>query len=70
MEIVVIVTQIHNKLLGIQTAQVQSTQKPCSKGFAEVNMQFRCSTAYLYPILAILNKSSPSLSEITPLASL
>ena len=38
------------KLLGIQTALVQSTQKPCSKGFAEVSMQFRCSTAY-FPIL-------------------
>jgi len=34
------------KLLGIQTALAQSTQKPCSKGFAEVSMQFRCSTAY------------------------
>jgi len=34
-----------DKLLGIQTALVQSTQKPCSKGFAEVSMQFRCSTA-------------------------
>jgi len=33
------------KLLGIQTALVQSTQKPCSKGFTEVSMQFRCSTA-------------------------
>ena len=34
------------KLLGIQVALVQTLQKPCSKGFAEVNMQFRCSTAY------------------------
>ena len=38
--------QICHKLLGIQTALVQSTQKPCSKGFAEVSMQFRCSAAY------------------------
>jgi len=34
------------KLLVIQTALVQSPQKPCRKGFTETNMQFRCSTAY------------------------
>ena len=36
------------KLLVIQTALVQSPQKPCYKGFTETNMQFRCSTAYAY----------------------
>jgi len=33
------------KLLVIQTALVQSPQKPCCMGFTETNMQFRCSTA-------------------------
>jgi hypothetical protein len=37
----------NGKLLGIQTALVQT---PYSKGFAEVNMQFRCSTAYSLPL--------------------
>jgi len=40
----------NGKLLGIQTALVQTLQKPYSKGFAEVNMQFRCSTAYSLPL--------------------
>jgi hypothetical protein len=33
------------KLLGIQAALVQTLQKPYNKAFAEVSMQFRCSTA-------------------------
>jgi len=46
--------KIRPKLLVIQTALVQSPQKPCCKGFTETNMQFRCSTAYLLADVEII----------------